>query len=392
MRLLSATFTFLFILDGTILFGQKPNLLQQRPSDRVINTAVPLFTIIPDARAGAMGDAGAATFADANSGYWNIGKLAFIRDKVNFGFSYTPWSKESTRDIDLYNFTGVYKINRKQAIGISARLNKIYLSDSSTYLRNINSNEYAVSASFSRLITNNMGIGVTLKFIHSNFNDSPISGMDDTNARISIAADIGWYWKKDLSKKSNLAFGAIVTDIGNKIRYNGDVPGEYIPTNLRIGSAYTYKINPHNSLTFALDFNKLMAPTPPVYEIDENGRVLYDQQGNPRIAQGKSPDRPLISGILGSFTDAPGGATEEFSEIRINFGMEYWYRNLIAARGGYFWELIDKGDRKYFTCGLGAKYKIFRADIAYLIPQNSDGPLTDKFIFSLQFNLSKASE
>ena len=150
---------------------------------------------------------------------------------------------------------------------------------------------------------------------------------------------------KDVGQKSNLALGATIVDIGNKITYTDDNQRQFIPATFRFGGAYKVALDPNNSLTFAMDFNKLMVPTPPVYEVDENGRVIYDQNDKPAISRGKDPDRALLSGMFGSFTDAPDGASEELKEIMLSFGLEYWYRDLFSLRGGYFWEDYQKGDR-----------------------------------------------
>jgi hypothetical protein len=238
-----------------------------------------------------------------------------------------------------------------------------------------------------------MSIGVTLKYIHSNltgdFVGSNSVGVNNSHPGHSIAADIGWYWNKDLGQRSNLALGATIVDIGNKITYSSDTQKEFIPTTLRFGGAYKYSFDPYNSLTFAMDFNKLMVPTPPVYVVDDNGVIIRDQNGDPEIARGKDPDRSLLSGMFGSFTDAPDGASEELREIMMSFGLEYWYRDLFSLRGGYFWEDYEKGDRKYFTMGLGVRYNVFGVDFAYLVPQKREHPLAETLRFTLHFNFNE---
>ena len=368
------------------------NVAGQDTSRRVITTAVPFLLIATDARAGGMGDVGVATSPDANSTHWNIAKLAYIENDIGFSLSYTPWLGKIIDDMSLSYLTGYYKINKEQAVGLSLSyfdLGDIQFTDEyGEALQNFNPREFSFSGSYSRLLSENMSLGVTLKYIRSNLTGNVFSSTNDGQAGVSIAADIGWYWNKDLGQKSNLALGATITDIGNKITYSNDEQKEFIPTALRIGSAYTLNLDPYNSLTFALDFSKLMVPTPPVYVVDDNGRIVYDQNGDPEIARGKDPNRALLSGMFGSFTDAPDGATEELKEVMIGTGLEYWYKNLFAVRGGYFYEHYDKGDRKYFTMGLGLKYNVFGVDFAYLIPMEREHPLAETLRFTLKFDFN----
>jgi len=368
------------------------NVAGQDTSRRVITTAVPFLLIATDARAGGMGDAGVATSVDANATHWNVAKLAFIQNDIGFSLSYTPWLAKIINDMSLSYLSGYYKINREQSVGLSLSyfdLGDIQFTDErGEYLQNFNPREFSIAGSYSRLLSDDMSLGVTLKFIKSNLTGNVFSSTNDAQPGVSIAADIGWYWNKDLSQKSNLALGASISDIGNKITYSNDEQKEFIPTNLRFGGAYTYGLDPYNSLTIALDFSKLMVPTPPVYVVDDNGRVIYDQNGKPQIARGKDPDRPLLSGMFGSFTDAPDGFSEEMKEVMISTGLEYWYKDLFAVRGGYFWESFEKGDRKYFTMGVGLRYNVFGIDFAYLVPQRKEHPLAETLRFTLHFNFN----
>jgi len=391
MRIKIVLFTCAFF-TSYITVSAQVNVAGQDTSRRVITTAVPFLLIATDARAGAMGDAGVATSPDANATHWNIAKLAFIKNDIGFSLSYTPWLAKIINDMSLSYLSGYYKINREQTVGLSLsyfNLGDIQFTDEyGEYLQNFNPREFSIAGSYSRLLSDEMSVGVTLKFIKSNLTGNVFSSTNDAQPGLSIAADIGWYWNKKFSDKSNLALGPSISDIGNKITYSNDEQKEFIPTDLRLGGAYTLGLDPYNSLTFALDFNKLMVPTPPIYVVDEYGRVVYDQNGNPEIARGKDPDRALLSGMFGSFTDAPDGFSEEMKEVMLSMGLEYWYKELFAVRGGYFWESYDKGDRKYFTMGLGLRYNVFGIDFAYLVPQQREHPLAETLRFTLHFNFN----
>jgi hypothetical protein len=140
------------------------------------------------------------------------------------------------------------------------------------------------------------------------------------------------------------------------------------------------ELDAYNKLTFALDFNKLLVPSPPIR--DDNGEIVY----------GKDPDRSLLSGMFGSFNDAPDGASEELKEIMISSGIEYWYNNTFAGRLGYFNEAKTKGNRKYMTIGLGFRRNQFGIDVAYLVPTNKrEHPLAENLRFTLLFQINETS-
>jgi hypothetical protein len=375
-------------------FAQNSGLIVgQDTSRRVITTAVPFLTIAPDARSGAMGDAGVAISPDANAIHWNVAKLAFVENDFGFSLAYTPWLAKIIDDMSLSYLSGYYKINKLQAVGLSMRyfdLGEInFTSQTGEPTGDYRPREFQVTGSYSRILTENMGIGVSLKFVHSNLTGNVFSSTSDAQAAVSIGADIGWYWNQDISlfgSPSSIALGATITDIGSKVTYSNEDQKDFIPTNLRIGSALTTSLDPSNTLTLALDFNKLMVPTPPVYQMDENGKIMFDNNGNPIISRGRDPNRPLLNAMFTSFADAPDGFPEEMREIMISTGLEYWYKHLFAARAGYFYEHTTKGNRKYFTMGVGLRYNVFGIDFAYLVPSQQENPLAETLRFTLHFD------
>ena len=344
---------------------------------KVINTAVPFMTITPDARAGGMGDVGAATSADANSAYWNPAKLVFIENDIGFALSYTPWLGKIINDMSISYLSGYYKFADDQAVGLSLKyfnLGEIYFTDDGgDDVGNFNPKEFAVDATYSRLLTQNLSIGVVGKFIHSNLTGSYTSGSADAQPGSSVAADIAVYYNKDLissGSNNSLSLAAVVSNIGSKITYSDEDNKDFIPTNLRLGGAFTTNLDPYNTLTFGLDFNKLLVPSPQ--------------------PDGSDRDKTLLSGIFGSFGDAPDGFSEEMQEVTLSAGAEYWYNKTFAARAGYFYEAKEKGNRKYLTVGLGFRYQVFGIDFAYLVPQQQEHPLAETLRFTLLFNFDQA--
>ncbi len=342
-------------------------LIGQDSTNKIITTAVPFLSITPDARAAGMGDAGAATSPDANAGYWNAGKLAFIDKAYGGSASYTPWLGKIINDMSVFYLSGFYKITREQTVAASMKyfdLGEIQFRDVNNVDQGrFNPREFAFDVTYSRLLTEHLGLGGALRYIHSNLTGALSTGSLDARPGNSVAVDIGVFYNKPfVSNNSNLSLAASITNIGAKISYSDANNKDFIPTDLRLGAAYKAELNPYHSLTFALDFNKLMVPSP------------YPG----------SKSKPLIGGMLGSFTDATGGFTEEIHEITTSIGMEYWYNNVFAGRLGFFNEAKDKGNRKYLTAGLGARYNKFGFDVAYMVPTNKrENALAETLRFTL---------
>lgn len=372
--LLLSLFSFITV-SGVLAQGTNPpTVIGQGDDYRVITTAVPFLMITPDARAGGMGDVGGATSADANSVHWNPAKLVFIENDIGFSLSYTPWLGKIINDMWIGYLSGYYKISQDQAVAVSMRyfdLGEIFFtSDQGDPLEQFNPRELAVDVTYSRMLSQSLSVGVSARYIHSNLTGSFSTGGQDARPGNSVAADLAVYYNKDLNgTNSNLSLGAAITNIGAKITYSDEDNRDFIPTNLRLASAFTTNLDPYNTITFGLDFNKLLVPSP-------------QEDGSER-------DKSLLGGMFGSFTDAEGGFKEEMQEITLSAGAEYWYNKTFAARLGYFYEAEQKGGRQYLTMGLGFRYQVFGIDFAYLVPSKQEHPLAETLRFSLLFNFEK---
>lgn len=373
-------------------------LSRQDPNRRVIITAVPFLNFAPDSRHSAMGDVGVATSPDANSAHWNAGKLAFIEDDMGFSLSYSPWLGRLVPDMSLNYLTGYKKIDDVSAFGIDLRyfnMGDIALTDGQgNSLGDFSPRDIAIGGTYSRKLSDNLSLGISARFIHSNLSGNiSASGGNESRPGVSVGTDVGLYHTSEVlisDKEGVLSWGINLSNIGPKITYNSADDLDYLPTNFRIGSALTIPMDELNKITFALDLNKLMVPSPPVYREDENGQLVIDPNtGKPEIEAGKDPTRALISGMFGSFVDAPDGFSEELQELMISFGTEYSYDDKFALRLGYFYENPKKGGRRYFTMGVGFKYNRLGFDFSYLVPQVQNHPLAETLRFSLQYNVQK---
>lgn len=387
----------LFALASYSTIAQNSVIISgQDPDRRVITTAVPFLNFAPDSRHSAMGDVGVATSPDANSAHWNAGKLAFVKDNSGFSLSYSPWLGKLVNDMSLSYLTGFFKIDENSAFGFDLRyfnMGDIQLTDGrGNPLGEFNPRDIAIGGTYSRKLSSNLGLGISARFIHSNLSGS-ISSVGGSEGRpgVSVGTDVGLYYSKPIlagSREGTFSWGVSLTNIGPKITYNSADDLDFIPTNFRIGTAYGIELNELNSITFALDFNKLLVPTPPVYRTNDNGSLYTDENGNLEVLRGKDPNRPLISGMFGSFADAPDGFSEELQEVMVSFGVEYSYNEKFALRTGYFYENPNKGGRRYFTMGAGFDLKRLGFDFSYLVPQTQNHPLAETLRFSLLYTIA----
>jgi len=358
-----------------------------------IPTAIPLLNITPDSRGGALGDAGVASSADANSLYWNVAKYPFIEKQSGLSLSYTPWLHKLADDIDLSYVTGFFKLDKRQTLAFGMRYfslgNITFTNIYGNELRDFRPKEFTLDAGYAFKMSSELSGGIALRYVYSNLT----GGIGETSSKPgwTVAGDLGFFYQKDLNTnlKSTFTAGMNIGNIGGKISYTEDVQ-DFIPMNLRIGAGYKIQIDDYNSISMLFDINKLLVPTPPIYYTDTTNGTLQ------RIGKSDSVSVPVA--IFQSFWDAPGYLKsdgtrsvflEEFHEINYSLGIEYWYNKQFALRTGYFYEHPTKGNRKYFTVGLGLRLNVFGLDFTYLIANSAQNPLNNTLRFSLLFNFEE---
>jgi hypothetical protein len=362
---------------------------------RPITTAVPFLNIAPDSRAGALGDAGTSTSPDANSNRWNAAKFAFIEDEVGFSLSYVPWLRSLVPDISISYLSGFKKINNRQTLSASifySNLGDITFTDEQGItLGQFRPNEWALDVGYATKLGDNFSGGITLKYIFSNLTFGQVVQGAQTKPGRAVAGDISFFYtKQDLNLGKNKGFlnaGVNIANLGNKMSYSVTNRTDFLPANIRLGSTLGIQPDDYNSVSFTLEFVKLLVPTPGVFNAN-----------NQLIAGVDSRDMGVIQGIVSSFSDAPGvrqddGSRkkfrEELREINPSVGIEYWYDKQFALRAGYFYEHPTKGDRQFFTFGAGLKYNVFGLDISYLIATKAINPLANTLRFTLRFEFGK---
>jgi hypothetical protein len=381
---IAAIFTASVCLEKNVFAQGAPSTGQIFDTTRrPITTAVPFLSISPDARAAGMGDTGGAVSADANATFWNPAKMTFTDKQYGVSLSYTPWLRQLVNDMSISYLSLFYKLDDRQAVTLAMTyfdLGDINFTDGGgNSIGDYRPREFAIRSHYSRKLTDNLGLAVGAFFVHSNIANiyfTPGGGSAQAKPGNSGGVDIAaFYQKKDLNiagLESDLAFGATISNLGAKISYTGDNQRDFLPTNFRISGAVTPKIDEFNKFTVALDLNKLMVPTPPL--VTSQGNIVRGQYGR---------DISLLSGLFSSFGDAPNGFREELQEWMMNFGAEYNYNDMFMVRTGLAMEHRNKGDRKYATVGLGARYNVFGLDAAYMIPFKRGNPLAETFRVTL---------
>ena len=372
--------------QNTTVLGQTKNY---------IATGMPILLIAPDARSAGFGDAGVASTPDLYSAHWNNAKFAFMEGDFGFSTTYTPWLRNlGVGDMNLLYLSGYKRINNMSTVAASLTyfsLGEIQTTDVDGNNTGVmNPNEFALDASYALKIDEELSLGASARFIRSDLTNGQIisdgSGSHvTTKPAWSIAADLGVYWQKPLASNQELALGAFISNLGAKLSYSDDdTKKDFLPANLRFGGRYTYEIDQSNKISALIDFNKLLVPTPP----KTVGDSTYSDYYRDRTAY---LNTGVMKGALQSFYDAPGGFSEELHEMQLSVGAEYWYKNTLAARMGYYFEHETKGGRQYATVGVGLRYNIYEFDFAYLIPTTSfsSNPLANTVRISLTINFGK---
>lgn len=378
-------FIFKTLLASSVLLPMTGLTAQGNKDFNPIQTAMPSLQITPDARAGGMGDAGVATAPDIYSQHWNPAKYAFAVSRGGLAFTYTPWLRNIVDDISLMEGLGYYKLGSENNQALSASFRYFHVGDiqitdaEGLFLNKMAPNELAVDLTYSRKLTSNFSGAVTIRYIHSDY-----SGADEeSSAGNSFAADIAGYnesYHNIGGSESLLSFGFNISNIGGKISNDGGNTKYFLPTNLRIGGSLMYPMNDVSTLSFSLDMNKLLVPTPPIPkdgESDSDYRKRFEDYQNTSV----------FSGIFKSFGDAPGGFSEEMKEINWSLGVEYDWDDKFKVRTGYYHENKMKGNRQYFTFGAGFKFKALQLDAAYLLSTKTNNPLDKTLRLSLAFDM-----
>ena len=349
-----------------------------------LRTAMPFLRIAPDAHSSAMGETGAATSPDLNSLYWNNAKIAFLEGDYGFSASYVPWLSQIKSGISNLYFTGFRKLDSKQGIAMSVNyftMGKVnFFDEVGNDIGRYNPNEFSIELAYSRQLSPSMSLGLTGKFLHSDLANGQNSSDGALLATSDYAFDLGWYYENTTNNSNRLSYGIVLSNIGPKIKQNTGQRGQYLPMNLRFGTQLHFQ-GALNSVNISLDVNKLLLPTPPVYKKDSAGNSTGE------ILKGEDPDKSIPRAIIGSFSDAPGGISEQIRQFTAGIGFEYDFAEKFFLRAGYHYENLKIGDMRYMTTGFGYAGNSLRLDMSYILPSGIYSPYKNTFRMTIGFNI-----
>ena len=410
-------FTFLIAISSGAVFAQPTGgsgVTDDQLQLNTITTALPFMSITPDSRAGGMGDAGTALSPSSSSVYWNTSILSFSEQTSEISLSYTPWLRQLTNDIHLSYLSGFYKINETHTIGGALRyfsLGEIIFTDASgNVIRDDKPSEFELTGAYAFRLSKRFSVGINGKFAYSNLTGGLTVGGVNTKAGVVGAADLSFSYYNDDAKIGSLdgiyTFATTINNVGNKVAYSELSERDFIPMNLKIGNSFLANFDAYNKVTFSLDLQRLLVPTPPLYDVID---------GEYTMLAGMNPNIGVINGMIQSFYDAPGAVAtddngdyiqdidgnyevvkgsrfkEELSEINIAFGMEWWYNDVFAVRTGVFYESPNKGNRQFLNIGASLKYNMFAIDFSYLASLNGrQSPLANTLRFTVRLDLDQA--
>ncbi len=334
--------------------------------------AVPFLLIAPGARNGGIGEAGVALANDPTAIYWNPAGLAFQYQnpeedhRYEISLMHSKWLPQFNFS-DLYYDYGAARFYLEDIgmVGVGLTyLNlgeNVWTDENGERLGTFDSYEYAVSLSYATQLQPNLSVGVNAKLIQSNLTPIEVTVGTETGegTATAFAVDLGVLWYPQYSFLDNrLSLGANLSNFGPAITYIDKQQADPLPTNLRLGLAYTLYDDNFNNIKLVYDTNRML--------------VYRDSTG----ADGVIESVFYSSWVKGDFVD------KRLKKFTHSFGLEYSYGGLLSLRTGYFYEFPEAGGRKFLTFGGGIGFNMFNIDFSY-ISASKDHPLSDTMRFSL---------
>jgi hypothetical protein len=336
-------------------------------------TAVPFLLIVPDSRAGGMGETGVAIADNVWATFWNPAGLAFQKGS-ELALTHTNWLpglglsdiwighvayKQPVEALDgvlggQFTYLNLGEFNRTNSTGPEI-------------VGTFTGYELAAAATYSTKLSENVGIGTTVRIIYSHLADQGAGREAGSGTSTGFCFDIGLLYKPsslvipftdaDLGKSIN--FGVSISNIGPKMSYVDRAQADPLPMNLRLGVAYKVLESEFNNMTATMEFT----------------RLLVNRWGSNSDEFWKAP--------FSTWTQ--GNFSEQIRRFTTGIGLEYWYGEpkLIALRGGFFYEDPREGNRKFMTFGAGLRYDMYEFNFGYISTFEEQHPLGETIRLTL---------
>lgn len=369
----------LLLISAALLFSTN------RANAQVGITAVPFLQIEPDSRGAGMGNTGVAIANNASAIFWNPAGLAF-QNQNQLSITHANWLPAFNADLFYDYLVGTYFIEGIGMIGGHITFlnlgEQLRTDETGLELGRFNSYEITAGLSYGFQLSENFALGTGLRYIYSSLADGSVSGQQ-INPGSSVGLDLAALYKSDpftvANRQASINAGINLSNIGPGIQYTDNAQRDPLPTVLRAGWAYTMDLDDlgMNTITFSNDISKVMARNKRLQ--NENGDESFEAMG---VFE-------ALFNSWGSFERNNGGEMVSLSlaqQLMFGFGAEYWYNNLFALRGGYYYENPDNGNREFITLGAGLRYNIFGFDFSYIYTLEEDHPLANTIRLSVLVN------
>ena len=304
-----------------------PNLGGQRTG---ISTAQ-FLKIGIGSRALGMGSSYIAVANDAEALYWNPAGISQFSKPAAF-FSHTEWLV----DIQLEYVGGVYHLDPVNSIGVAITfLHTDEMKETTVFQpfgtgRYFNFSDFLIGLSYARNMTEKFSFGISVKYMQESLAELTMQ---------SVLFDLGTYYKTGWE---SIRFAVSVSNFGADMQPSGSFDDK----------------NLNNETIEVSSFQSFSPPT--VFRIGLAWEVLDNEKH--RVTNSIQLNHP------------------NDNDENINLGVEYWWDNLIALRGGY----VTARTEEDFSLGFGLQVPITMADFRLDYAFSNFGRLGNVNRFSLQ--------
>ena len=345
--------------------------------------SAPFLLIAPGARASGMGEANVAIADDAVGGYYNPAGIAWTEGR-KISLMYAKWLPNLVDDIS-YNFLGYSQyVEGLGSIGghiIYLNLGEQIQTGTSgpEALGTFQSYMLAIAGTYAAEFSEKSTVGINVKLVIQDLAPFSAGRQPGKGKATSFAFDVGILSRDKIL--SGLDLGIAIANIGPNVQFIDANQADPMPMNMKAGLSYLIFDGEFNSLRLAYDMNKLLVAAYPDRDLNEDGFI------EPESDEEAHKD-PFYKALFTSWTNDSREIV--WQRIIHNIGLEYWYSNLVALRGGvfrdYYLRTEDNGIALMKTLGIGIVYNNLGFDFGYI--DGPEGhPLTNtmRFSFNLDF-------